>query len=435
MSATTAKRLPVVRTEAPKRWDWRKWGTLQDPIHKSHMSSLIGEFACTKAFSLDRLAELTHQPRETCSGKTEAGTAVHETIARALRAPALRDSIIAGSPSTTPERIRTVLSTEFERATAGREVRWYGKSEQEKALREGVEMVTGLFADLHRHVASVELVEAGFIAQLGELWIEGHTDLVYRPRLSELQQLSTDALAFTDWKTGAQKPHQLTLDHGFESGFYAHACATGTFIPVTVLDAWREAVAQDRLSDVPLDPWDALAIGAAHDERSAMHVALRAVAKKRIDTGELVEGAVRFERFPDVIRLTHLRDYIPYAKKGTKSVERPEDLEFWSRTLGHTVQPKDKVTYVAGQHRGGAWLEVKRRADDVTRLERMLRQVIGWVRFGRFVEAVGEKCTRCPYRGPCLTGGYELAGDDAKALRDALKGVDLGETDDLSVDD
>jgi hypothetical protein len=423
-----SKRLPVVN-EPPKRWDYRKWATLQDPAHKSHLSSLVGPHACLMQFKYDRTAELMHVERETCSGKTEMGSAVHEAIARALRNETLRDSILAGKPASSPERVHAVILEEFDKATAGREVRWYGKSEREKALSEAAAMVLGLFADMHRYVAKVELVEAGFIVKLGELWLEGHTDLIYRPAADPTQ------LAFTDWKTGATKPHQIKLDHGYESGFYAHALAEGTFLPTTVVDLWRELANQERIADVPLDPWDAIAIGKATSERTAMHLALRAVAKKREDTGVLVEGAVRFERFPEVIRLTHLRDYIPYAKKGDKAITRPEDLEFWSRTLGREVQPGDKIKYESGQWRGGAWLDVKRRADDVTRLEKMLRSVVSWIRFGRFVAVADEMCTRCPYRGPCLTSGYELDKDDAKQLREALRGIDTSDADALSVDD
>lgn len=427
---TAARKLPVV--EPVKRWDWRKWGTINDPIHKSHMSTLLGEFACTKQFSLDRQRELEGSSRDTCSGKTEMGTAVHETIARALRNPLMRDSILNGRPASSRDAIRGVIAQEFERATAGRTVSWYGKAEYDEALDDGAEMTFGLFLDLHRYVDAVELVEAGFIVQLGDLWLEGHVDLVYKPRGALL-----DSLAFTDWKTGAQKPHQITLDHGFESGFYAHALAQGLWLPLTVLDAWREAVATRGLLPVPscpLDLVDQTALAAAPDERAAMHVALRAIARRHVQGLGLVEGVRTFDRFPDVIKLTHLRDYVPYEKKGTKAVTRPEDIAYWSRTLGTEVKPNDKITYQKGQQRGGAWLDVRRNADDVQRLESLLRAVVGWVRFGKFAAAVGEKCTRCSYRGPCLTSGYELKGDEAKALADALKGVDLGTTDGLDDD-
>ena len=49
--------------------------------------------------------------------------------------------------------------------------------------------------------------------------------------------LSSGGLGFTDWKTGAQKPSQITLDHGYESGFYSLALRDGAFSVGRVLDS------------------------------------------------------------------------------------------------------------------------------------------------------------------------------------------------------
>jgi hypothetical protein len=291
-------------------------------------------------------------------------------------------------------------------------------------------MVFGLLHDMHRHVADVALVEAGFIAPLGEYMTEGHIDLVYRPREAP------EALAMTDWKTGAQKPHQNVLDHGFESGLYSNALERGLFLPTTLVHKWRaQAQADNDQTPAPLDPWDRTALAHAVDDRAAMHVALRSVMRRKLQGLALPDGVVAFNRFPEVIRLTHLADYVPYEKKGTKKVDRPEDVDHWSRVLNRTVAAGEQVSYEKGQMRGAAWLRVRRTASDVQRLESMLRAIVGWVRFGRFCPAVGEKCTRCAYRGPCLTSGYELAGDDAKELNASLRGLDLGASDALSVDD
>lgn len=422
------------KNEAPsqplQRWKHQRWGTLEDPVHKSHMSTLLGEYSCTRQFHFDRERELHGEDeRETCSGKTEVGTAAHETIARALRNDELRESILAGAPRASIEQVRRVLEVEFQRATAGRTVRWYGKAEADDTLADAAAMVHGLFSDLHRHVAAVELVEAGFIAQLGPYWIEGHTDLIYRPRENP------EALAFTDWKTGAQKPHQLALDHGYESGFYSVALERGLFLPVALVEQWRELARADRSAEVPLDAWDMTALRHTDDDRRAMHLCLRAVARRQSQGLGLAEGARQFHRFPEVIRLTHLADYVPYEKKGAKKVERPEDVAHWSRVFGREVTPGEKITYERGQTRGGAWLHVRRTPGDVQRLERLLRAVVGWVRMGKFVESVGEKCTRCPYKAACLTSGYELAGDEAKALNASLRGLDHSGTDELSLDD
>lgn len=410
----------------PPRWDHRRWGTLDDPCHKSQLSSLVGEFACTKQFQFDRLREATGDDGERagkCSGKTEMGTAAHEAIARALRNEVQRAAILTGQCTVTVEQVKRVVLDEFRKSCGQREVVWYGKHEHDAVLDDVSAMVHGLLHDLSRHVVSIELIEAGFIAPLGDLWIEGHVDLIYHPTERP------DALAFTDWKTGAQKPHQLVLDHGFESGFYSAALKQGLFLPLETLRAWRAAPDQAFLL-----PDDVALMTSARTERHAMHIALRGLARAEL-AGWKNSGAVRFDRFPEVIRLTHLADYVPYERKGSKPVERPEDVAHWSRVLGRAIHAGEKVPYERGQARGAAWLTVRRAASDIQRLERLLRGVVGWVRFGRFVEAVGEKCTRCPYKGPCLTSGYELRGDDAKAVGAALKQIDLSALSDLSTDD
>ena len=442
MTRTASRKLPVTQgpglaSAAPgKRWNFRTWGTLADPIHKSHMSTLVGEFACTRQFSFDRQAELAHVERDRVAGKTAMGTAVHESIARALRNERFAANLLGGHVPTNRDTVREIVRAEFEREVAGRPISWKkGEDKFDVELDAAAEMVFGLFGDLHRHVRAVELAEAGFIAPLGDLFIEGHTDLVYRPHGEKLE-----SLAFTDWKTGAQKPHQLQLDHGFEGGFYAHALKHGLFVPFELLGVWRDDAkryaADPMLTciDKPLPQHEWILLGGAHSEREAMHVALRACMRLRLDGRALPDGVRTFDQFPDMIRLTHLRDYVPYTKKGDKAAERPEDLLHWSRVLGHEVIRGEKVHYEKGMQRGGAWLKVGRREGDVARLERMLRSIVGWVRFGRFVEAVSEKCTRCTHREPCLTSGYELGREEMRDANAALAGLDLGTTDELSID-
>jgi hypothetical protein len=43
---------------------------------------------------------------------------------------------------------------------------------------------------------------------------------------------------------------------------------------------------------------------------------------------------------------------------------------------------------------------------------------------GRFIDIVGEHCTRCRYAGPCLNGGYAAVGDEQAQLTAALKSLD-----------
>lgn len=423
-----ARKLPQAPTDRAKtlapRWDYRKYGSLEDPAHKSHMSTLLGEFSCLEQFKRDRLREVSGEQREVLSGKTEFGTAGHETIARALRNASLRAGLLAGAAVPSIESVRKVVLEEYQRAVGTKDVAWYGKAEYDDVFADVSWMVEGLFRELHRYVASVELIESGFIVQLGELFVEGHIDLVYRP------VADPTTLAITDWKTGASKPNQIELDHGYEGGFYSLALERGLFLPVEVLARWRAASGP---SAVPLDAADFMLLLNARSDREAMHIALRGIMRRNLRDEPLPEGVRCFGEFPSEIYQTHLADYVPYEKKGNKTVQRPEDVAHWSRVLNRELSVGDKVAYEKGMTRGGAWMPVKRTADDIARLEKLLRTVAGWVRFGKFVPAISEKCNRCSYRGPCLTDGYELRGDAAKELNAALKGVDVG--DELSIDD
>jgi hypothetical protein len=301
------------------------------------------------------------------------GSAAHEAIARALRKEELRDRLLAGGHTMSVEGVTKVVLEEFARETEGLEVIWYGKAERESVLESIVAMTQGLLNDIHKHVAAVELVEAGFIAQIGEYWTE--------------------------------------------SGFYANALQCGIFVRTDTVELWRKLVAHGE--SVPLENFEQTALATAPNDREAMHIVLRSMARKRERGESLPEEVVQPARFPDEIRLTHLADYVPYQKKGKKSVERPEEVEFWG------LPEAGEVKYEAGQQRGPAWYRVRRTADDLPRLEHLLRGVVGWVRFGRFVKSVSEKCTRCSYRAECLTSGYEARGEEAKQLAGMLKNVEF----------
>lgn len=408
------------------KWDHRKFGTLADPTHKSDLSKLIGDFACSEAFRRDKQRELDGGERTVAYAKTEMGTATHEVIARVLRSDVGRKALAENRPITVDRaHLQRALDEEFQRAVGGREVVWRD-DKQDELVAERLAMLTGLFADVHRHVAEVVACEAGWIAKIGEVWCEGHIDLVYRPR-----GLEADALAITDWKTG-QRPHQIELDHGFESGLYSAAVRYGLFLPQERLESWRWQ-AGNCPRDVPLPLADVIAISQARTDRDAMHIALRALARMRTEGEAMPEGVLVFERFPASIRLTCLAEYVPYARAGKKKVERVEELEHWSRLTGLDLTAGTEVKYTAGMQRGPAWYRVRRTEHDVTRLEKRLRTIVSWVRFGLFVDAVGEKCTRCPHRDSCLTSGYEARGNEADALKRALRVVDLDGLDQMEL--
>lgn len=116
-----------------------------------------------------------------------------------------------------------------------------------------------------------------------------------------------------------------------------------------------------------------------------------------------VEGReLRLATPPASIHVVHLRDFVPYVKK--------------PRTAGKNV----------GDMRGPGWYASHRTPTDVERLRVSIRTVVGTVRMGRFLEHLGEQCSRCPFRGPCL-GATVPDPAQQRALQGALAGVDVGD--------
>ena len=136
-------------------------------------------------------------------------------------------------------------------------------------------------------------------------------------------------------------------------------------------------------------------------------------------------GAVHFDEYPERIRYVHMRDYIPYARKSKRLLERPEELE-WAG-----LKAPEKVEFEKGDMRGPAWYHVQRAESDTPRLIHLLRAIVSWVRFGRFPSAPGEMCSRCKFREPCLLEGYKPIGDEKKRLEVAQRGLDFDGFDDM----
>jgi len=403
------------------KWNHQRWGTLDDPIHKSQLSSITGNFGCLRAFRYS-MQETERPERETVSGKACIGNASHETIARALNNPEMREALLAGRPVATGP-VRDVFQQEMVRAGGGRELTWGPKDSPDKVVEDAVWMTVALLNDLHNHVAEVVEVEAGFIAPLGDYWTAGHVDLVYRPRSAP------DTIAFCDWKTGQQRPDPIDLEHGFESGLYANALHDGIFLS-------RELVQIEQVVDEDgcvggwkaTGPYGVEITGSSRFrvERAGMEAVLVAMGRELVDTGGEVSVGRRFHEFPSSMHVVHMRDYLPYTRKQKKRVDRPEEMEFFGLT-----EPGE-VTCEKGDGRGPAWWQMRRTARDVVRLEHLVRNVVGVVRMGRFFESVGEKCKRCAFRAPCLTAGYAPKGEEKKQIEGALKGLDLDELGDVA---
>jgi hypothetical protein len=389
-------------------WDYRRYGSATDPVHKSHLNSIVGgDYGCPRKFryEMDAKAEgvpgLEELPE--ISGKAAAGTAAHETIARALGNEELCARLLEGKGGIAATAVAHVFMQEFEREVGGRSVQWYQADESE-TLKERVTMITALLSDLHKYVAKVELLEAGFIVQVGKVWLSGHVDIVYRPRSNP------ERIAMGDWKTGANKPSSIELDHGWEAGVYSAAVHHGRWLPRGAIRMVGSTATL--LSHSVTHPSRYIA------EREVMERSLIDVARELESErggGDAWIQTMGFNEFPTEIYTVHMADYVPYKKAGTKLVKRAEDLQHYGYERPTTHR------FEAGHTRGPAWLPVKLSEYDMPRLEARLANVVGMIRMGRFVDNVGDRCLHCSYKDDCLTGGYAPRGDERKQLELALK--------------
>lgn len=425
-------------------WNYKRYGSASDPIHKSHLNNITGDYGCPRQFRyvMDAAADGASgaDEQERISGKAAAGTAAHETIARALSSPDLRAHLLKGG-RIAADRVRGVFAEEMEREVGGRSVAWYGKDEdrEDDVLAERVTMITGLLNGLHEYVAHIHLLEAGFVARLGEYWLSGHVDIVYRPKYAA----TLEEVAIADWKTGANKPLPIELDHGWEAGVYSTAVAQGYFF------------SREQIKCATLGTGTVATLGQHKCAHPSKYIAERTVLEAAmIELAERCDDALRqrtpetaaqgigidsgpydvrcFATFPSEIHHVHLADYVPYKKAGSKAVKRAEDLKFH----GYDT-PQKAHKYLAGDLRGPAWLPVALGEHDLPRLLARLRNVVGMIRMGRFIDQVGERCNRCSFARECLTSGYSPVGDDRKELERALRTIPGGSelADALSADD
>lgn len=364
-----------------KGWDYRKWASLDDPAHKSDLSGLFGRFGCSYQYALKRCDP--DRERDWVAGKTELGTAVGETLNRALLNEASRAAILNGNfPS--DRMIAKAFDEVFAQVVGGREVRWY-RFNAENLREDAIAMVRKGFEIVHKHVALVVQVEASFVAPVDGLssgfWVAGAIDLIYVPKRYSVHSRGgfhvVDAngldvpLGVLDWKTSLQLPHQIELDHGYEGAFYGEALRTGYF-----------------------EPQDSYRFNEPH--RSADARLTQAVE------GMIARGDYRasYGQFPVEIYRAQLVDGVRYKRKGGKMVERPEQMAWYG------IDSPQRVQYEAGDQKGPGMYRVRRGEEDTARLLFVLKQVSAGVRFGRFVPAIGEGCGRCGYADQCLTSGY-----------------------------
>lgn len=393
-----------------KVWDWQKWGTAGDLIHQSDLNGVVGKFGCLEQFKRKKEERATEGKRtyENASGKLCAGNAVHAVLHRILRSAAAVDAMLTAPESFTERQLAMTFDDEFERERAGRPVDWY-KTNAAKWRDECVAMLFGAVRTMRKHVGEVVLAEAAFVYSIDGLWLTGSVDLIYRAPGSK-------RLSFCDWKTGAQKPNQIDLDHGWQSGIYAGALNDAIFVPYDNVPKIEGRAHRDVVEDVCTSI--AKAWQAANENGEQVDLDGK-TARQELDALVEQHGARRFDEFPERIRYVHLRDFIPYAKAGARVVDRPEELTHYG------LEATARIKYTAGDTRGPGWYHVVRSEGDAPRLRHLLRAVVSWIRFGRFPAAPGEMCTRCKFREPCLLDGYKPIGEDKRRLEVLTKQIDF----------
>src|SRR4051812_45710634 len=88
-------------TSAGMTWNHRRFGSLDFPIHKSHLNTITGTHGCPKRFQyeMDFLHGSGHRDspeRNIISASLACGSAAHETLARALSNPEVKAAVLSG---------------------------------------------------------------------------------------------------------------------------------------------------------------------------------------------------------------------------------------------------------------------------------------------------------------------------------------------------
>lgn len=394
----------------PKKWPHQKWGRCTDLIHQSDLKNIIGEYGCPAQFRYKKTAAAQgpREPRSTVNGKMTAGTAVHAVLHRILSSPPAIEAVMSPAQSFARSTLSKAYHEEFDGEAGDRTVEWF-KHKADKVHEECIDMLFGVVEGMRHHVGEVVAVECGFVYHLNGIWVTGAVDLVYRAP-------GSDRLSFADWKTGANKPCQIELDHGWQSAIYAQALKDGYFVRFEDVVAQPDEEHRDALERACQEiavAWQS--ITDASEERDEIGPESDALADALAR-----HRATRFGEFPEQIRYVHLRDYIPYSRKQSKVLRRPEELAWAGAPLdskGH------KVTMEKGDARGPAWYHVNRSESDAPRLLHTVKAVISMVRFGRFPAAIGDICNRCSHRETCLNTGYQATGEEAAAMQNISRAV------------
>lgn len=344
-------------------WDPRKYGTFDDPIRQSDLNELASAYSCPKRFAYRKEEQFGGANAiDRAFGGACLGNAIHETLALYLDPSRPSCARVLSGEAPSDDALRTVIEAELDKAANGLPIEW-GKKSRDAEVENAIAMTAGVLRTIPRYVAEVLIVEGTFRSKIEtnerEYWLTGTVDLVYRPRSNP------SAIAIADWKSGIQRQSEIVLDHGYQLGIYSQAAKDGEFFP-----------------------------------------------------GALDEGEpIRLGEYPEELCIVHLRDFVPYARKGTKTPTHRDEIAFYGTS--------EKVSFEKGDLRGPGWMRARRTESDVARLKVSIRHIVNTVRLRQFVEHLGDDCARCAFRHICLNEGYAPEGEAKRQLDSNLRDVDF----------
>lgn len=204
---------------------YRNFGTAELPVRQSLLNEYGSQYGCPKRFAFKLEEELSGgpPPRAKASWKPTLGTAIHETIARALRAA---PEAICGGKLPARERVSRVLVEELGKAADGAPIDWYDAN-PDKELARATDMVLGGLRTLGERALSIVAVEAPFRVAIDGYVIDGTIDLLFEPRDEP------GAIDLADWKSGQRKLDAIVRDYGYQGGAYGAAVRDGELWPGT----------------------------------------------------------------------------------------------------------------------------------------------------------------------------------------------------------
>src|SRR5699024_10882013 len=125
-------------------WNYRTYGTRQDPIRQSDLSDIASSYSCPKRFAYRKEEEASGAiiSRKRSWGAACIGTAVHETIAAYLDPHGTASARVVAGEMPSFEAVTSVLERELDKASEGLPIEWKKRS-QEAEIKDAAHMVLG----------------------------------------------------------------------------------------------------------------------------------------------------------------------------------------------------------------------------------------------------------------------------------------------------